>query len=74
MAVDRLIASGQVRPIFPSQLSEIEPTSVRLETPVGPTRIGNDYVFIFAGGVPPFGLLRQMGVRFGGEPNVPATA
>ena len=29
--------------------------------------IENDYVFIFAGGVPPFDLLRKAGARFGGE-------
>jgi thioredoxin reductase len=28
--------------------------------------IGNDYVFVFAGGVPPLGLLKGMGVAFGG--------
>jgi hypothetical protein len=27
----------------------------------------NDYVFVFAGGEPPFELLKQAGVRFGGE-------
>jgi len=27
----------------------------------------NDYVFVFAGGEPPFELLRRMGVRFGGD-------
>jgi thioredoxin reductase len=29
--------------------------------------LGNDFVFIFAGGVPPFKLLREAGVAFGGD-------
>ena len=29
-------------------------------------RLPNDEVFVFAGGVPPFGFLRAIGVRFGG--------
>lgn len=28
------------------------------------TRLPNDYVFIFAGGEPPYGLLKKLGVRF----------
>ena len=32
------------------------------------TEIENDYVFIFAGGIPPFDLLEKVGARFGGEP------
>ena len=32
----------------------------------------NDFVFVFAGGEPPFELLREMGVRFGGEGRKPA--
>ncbi len=31
----------------------------------------NDYVFVFAGGVPPFDLLKKMGVRFGGPSLTP---
>ena len=27
----------------------------------------NDYVFVFAGGEPPFDFLKHCGVRFGGE-------
>ena len=27
----------------------------------------NDFVFIFAGGVPPFRFLNQMGIKFGGD-------
>ena len=32
----------------------------------GEITLPNDYVFVFAGGEPPFAFLRQIGVRFGG--------
>ena len=67
LAVDRLISSGRVRPLFSSQLTEITPRTVRLAVPGGSAEIDNDYTFVFAGGVPPHGLLRRIGVRFGDE-------
>ena len=30
-------------------------------------RFKNDYVFVMAGGEPPYPLLKSMGVKFGGE-------
>lgn len=68
VAVDKLIAEGRVRPLFSSQVEEIGPDSVRLSADGSSAEIDNDYTFIFAGGVPPFGLLREIGVRFGGDP------
>jgi thioredoxin reductase len=62
-----LLARGRVEGAFASEVEEIGPASVRLKTPAGSRELPNDYVFVFAGGEPPFGLLRQMGVRFGGE-------
>ncbi|HSD66875.1 MAG TPA: NAD(P)-binding domain-containing protein [Vicinamibacteria bacterium] len=66
-----LLASRRVEAEFGTEVEEIGPASVRLKTPVGPRELPNDYVFVFAGGEPPFGLLRQMGVRFGGEAGPP---
>jgi thioredoxin reductase/ferredoxin len=66
---DALIASGKIRTLFPSQVVEIGEGSVRLTTSNGEEEVelDNDYVFVFAGGVPPFGLLKEAGVAFGGE-------
>jgi thioredoxin reductase len=58
---------GRVRPLFGSEVTEILEDRVRLSVGDRPVELPNDYVFVFAGGEPPFGLLRQMGVRFGGE-------
>jgi thioredoxin reductase (NADPH) len=65
-ALDCLLAEGKVRPLFSSQPTEIEPNRVRLKVGAETVELANDYVFVFAGGVPPFDLLKRMGVRFGG--------
>ena len=55
-----------VRTLFNSQPLEITPTHVRMKTAEGVVELENDYVFVFAGGVPPFDLLKKAGVRMGG--------
>jgi thioredoxin reductase/NAD-dependent dihydropyrimidine dehydrogenase PreA subunit len=66
-ALDALLAAGMVRPLFSSQPVEITPGSVRLKVGSETVELANDYVFVFAGGVPPFDFLKKIGVRFGGE-------
>jgi thioredoxin reductase len=65
--IAELLAKRRIEGAFGTEVEEIGPASVRLKTPAGPRELPNDYVFVFAGGEPPFGLLREMGVRFGGE-------
>ncbi len=70
-----LFDSGAVEPIFSSNLIEVREDAVVLD--VGgdePVEMANDYVFIFAGGVPPFRFLQGMGVKFGGEELCPTQA
>jgi thioredoxin reductase/NAD-dependent dihydropyrimidine dehydrogenase PreA subunit len=62
-----LLAGGRIQPVFGSQVTEIKPGSVRLKVGSEEREIENDYVFVFAGGEPPFDFLKQCGVRFGGE-------
>ena len=62
-----MLASRRIEGAFNTDVQEIGATSVRLEAPDGTRELPNDYVFVFAGGDPPFELLRQMGIRFGGE-------
>ena len=62
-----LLAEGRIRPLFNSQPLEITPTHVRMQTAEGVVELENDYVFVFAGGVPPFDLLKRSGVTFGGR-------
>jgi thioredoxin reductase (NADPH) len=61
------LANRRIEGAFGTEVEAIGPASVRLKTPGGTRELPNDYVFVFAGGEPPFALLRQMGVRFGGD-------
>ncbi len=69
-----LLASGRVHGLFSTDVAEIAGASVRLRTPAGIRELPNDYVFVCAGGEPPFELLRAAGVRFGGDPPPAASA
>jgi thioredoxin reductase len=57
--------SGKVEVLFNSNVKEIRPSSVILDSNGQMREIANDYVWIFAGGVPPYELLKRAGVRFG---------
>lgn len=71
--IAELLANGRIEGAFNTDVEEIGPVSVRLKTPGGARDLPNDYVFVFAGGEPPFELLRQMGIRFGGDAAPDAT-
>lgn len=62
-----LIEAGTIDFRGASTVASIDQESVTLDTKDGPVVLPNDDVFILAGGLPPFGLLREMGVRFGGD-------
>jgi thioredoxin reductase (NADPH) len=66
-ALDALLAAGKVQPLFSSLPVEIGPGSVRLRMKDHEVEIENDWVFVFAGGVPPFDFLKKLGIRFGGD-------
>ncbi len=61
----KLVKRGRIQLIMQSQVLEVTPDSVRLKTPEGETEIDNDFVFVLIGGIPPFKLLRDVGIRFG---------
>jgi thioredoxin reductase (NADPH) len=65
--IGSLLSHGRVAGLFSSEVEKIAEGAVRLRTPEGTRELPNDFVFVFAGGEPPFELLRSMGVRFGGE-------
>ncbi len=66
--INQLIAQRKVRPIFESQVRDISPGSVLLATPQGEYPVPNDAIFVFIGGIPPFDMLKAMGIEFGGKP------
>jgi thioredoxin reductase len=57
--------AGQLELVFGSTLQEVRDRTVLLETADGTRELPNDYVFIFAGGVPPTALLEKIGIRIG---------
>ena len=63
--INELIRSGVVTAFFNSTLLEISDTSVRLNSEQKEIELQNDYTFIFAGGEPPFDLLKKIGIQFG---------
>ena len=65
--VAQLLASRRIEGAFSSEVAAIREGAVALRTAGGERELPNDFVFVFAGGDPPFELLRRMGIRFGGE-------
>ena len=62
-----LIADGTLNFLGATTVTSIHEDVVTLEGPQGPVIVPNDDVFILAGGIPPFGFLRELGVKFGGD-------
>ena len=65
--ISEMINRKDITPIFDSNVTEILPESVKIDKAGETIEIPNDYVFIFAGGIPPFKMLKDIGIAFGGE-------
>jgi thioredoxin reductase (NADPH) len=63
--IDDFIHSGKLRVLFNSNPVEFKPESVLLDVNGSVEEIPNDFVWIFAGGTPPNGFLKKIGVGFG---------
>jgi thioredoxin reductase (NADPH) len=60
-------AEGAVKLLLGSDVRSVGEEHVDLDAQGGAQRLANDFVFVFAGGEPPYPLLKGMGVRFWGE-------
>jgi thioredoxin reductase (NADPH) len=65
-AFAKAVAAGRLQTLFNSQPLSIAPGHVVLQLGAETQTLPNDYVFVFAGGVPPFDLLKKCGIRMGG--------
>jgi len=65
--IAQLLASRRIEGAFSSEVTAVRESAVTLRTAADERELPNDFVFVFAGGDPPFDLLRRMGVRFGGD-------
>jgi thioredoxin reductase (NADPH) len=62
--LDEQVRRKRINLVLNSNVKEILPQEIILETTEGVQRIRNNYVFIFAGGEMPFDFLKQVGVQF----------
>jgi thioredoxin reductase (NADPH) len=69
--IENRIKNGEVTACFNSQVVEINPDSVLLETPSGPVVLKNDFVFALIGYHPDFEFLDTLGVRSEGPDRLP---
>ena len=58
------IEEGSIRAYFESEIAEIKPKSVRIQTPKGSKELENDFVLAMTGYQPNFSLLESLGVEF----------
>jgi thioredoxin reductase (NADPH) len=65
--IENRIKNGEITAYFRSSLVEIESDSVTLDTPDGPVRLKNDFVFAMTGYHPDYDFLRSMGIELSSE-------
>jgi thioredoxin reductase (NADPH) len=69
--IENRIKNGEITAYFNSQVAEITPDTVLLETPAGTRILKNDFVFALIGYHPDFEFLESLGVRAEGEDRMP---
>ena len=63
--IEDCMRSGKVEVLFETNPMEFKPQSVVLDVKGETREFANDFVWIFAGGVPPYDFLKKIGIRFG---------
>ena len=69
--IENRIKNQDIKAYFRSQVVEINPDSVIVETPQGRECLKNDFVFAMTGYHPDFEFLQSLGVRIEGEDRLP---
>jgi thioredoxin reductase (NADPH) len=70
--IENRIKNGEIQALFESQVAEITPDTVLVETPEGRKTLANDFVFALTGYHPDFDFLERLGVTCAGEDRLPA--
>lgn len=65
--IEDCMRSGKVEVLFETNPTEFKPESVVLDVKGHSREISNDFVWVFAGGIPPYDFLKRIGIRFGGR-------
>jgi thioredoxin reductase (NADPH) len=69
--IENRIKNHEVKAYFNTQVIEITPDTVVIETPLGRETIKNDFVFAMTGYHPDFPFLESLGIRSEGEDRMP---
>ena len=69
--IENRIKDGEIKAYFSTEVVEITPDAVVVDTPAGRETLANDFVFAMTGYHPDFGFLERLGVRFEGEDRLP---
>jgi len=69
--IENRIKDGEIKAFFNTNVLEITPDEILLETPHGPATLHNDFVFAMTGYHPDFTFLEWLGVRFEGPDKLP---
>ncbi len=65
--IENRIKNGEIGAYFSSTVQQIEVDFVDLDTPEGPVRLKNDFVFAMTGYHPDYDFLRSMGIELSSE-------
>jgi thioredoxin reductase (NADPH) len=63
--IEECMRTGKVEVLFNTNPVEFKPESVVLDVQGQPRELPNDFVWIFAGGIPPYDFLKKIGIGFG---------
>ncbi len=63
--IEEFMRNGKVEVLFETNPKQIKPESVVLDVKGATREIPNDFVWVFAGGIPPYDFLKKIGIRFG---------
>lgn len=69
--IENRIKNGEIKAYFRSNVVEITPDAVKLETPDGPVTLKNDFVFAMTGYHLDFAFLETFGIEFSGPDKLP---
>jgi thioredoxin reductase (NADPH) len=69
--IENRIKDGEIKAYFNTNVVEILPDSLTLETPEGLVSVANDFVFAMTGYHPDFTFLERLGVNFEGPDRCP---
>lgn len=72
--LEEMTGNGKITVLFNSQVERIEEGRCSIQTEEGVRLVGADFVFVMAGGEPPYPLLKKVGIQFGGESEAVAEA